>query len=125
KGRYTTAKEHLCSHHRYYKERSPAYYMQRGYRHSETLYTYMEALFKQDKYPEQLYKTCDGILNVAKKTSIETFDKACQMALEHQCSTYRLLKQVLENRIFSYVEAAAASPHPGHGNTRGAHTYKD
>ncbi|HUH47564.1 MAG TPA: IS21 family transposase [Arenibacter sp.] len=124
KGGYTTSKEHLCSHHRYYKERSPTYYMQRGHRHSETLYTYMETLFKQDKYPEQLYKTCDGILNLAKKTSIETFDKACQMALEHQNYSYRFLKRVLENRMTEYLEEPDEAPLPGHGNIRGAHTYK-
>ena len=38
KSGYTTRKEHLCSHHQYYKKRSPTYYMQRGYDHSEQLY---------------------------------------------------------------------------------------
>lgn len=124
KGGYTTQKEHLCSHHQYYKERSPTYYMQRGYNHSEELYQYMEALFKQDKYPEQLYKTCDGILNLSRKTSREPFIKACTIALDHQNHSYRFLKQVLENRMTEHQEEPLVKSLPSHGNIRGASSYK-
>ncbi|WP_375587502.1 IS21 family transposase [Flagellimonas aurea] len=124
KGGYTTRKEHLCSHHRYYKERSPTYYMQRGYNHSETLYRYMEALFKQDKYPEQLYKTCDGIMNLARRTDLEPFTKACNIALEHRNYSYKFLKQVLENRMTEYPEEPVIKSLPSHGNIRGASSYK-
>lgn len=124
KGGYTTRKEHLCSHHRYYKERSPTYYLQRGYKHSETLYRYMEALFKQDRYPEQLYRTCDGILNLARKADPEPFTRACDIALEHQNYSYKFLKQVLENRMTEYREEPLVKPLPSHGNIRGASSYK-
>ncbi|MDT0645007.1 hypothetical protein RM553_19400, partial [Zunongwangia sp. F363] len=124
KGGYTTRKEHLCSHHQYYKERSPTYYLQRGYNHSEELYRYMEALFKQDKYPEQLYKTCDGILNLSRKTNREIFSKACGIALDHGQYSYRFLKQVLENRMTDYQEEPQVKSLPAHGNIRGASFYK-
>ena len=123
KGGYTTRKEHLCSHHRHYKERSPTYYLQRGYNHSEELYQYMEALFKQDKYPEQLYKTCDGILNLSRKTARELFIKACKIALEHKQYSYRFLKQVLENRMTNSQEEPSFKSLPKHGNIRGASSY--
>lgn len=124
KGGYTTRKEHLCSHHQYYKERSPTYYLQRGYNHPEELYRYMEALFKQDKYPEQLYKTCDGILNLSRKTNRESFIKACSMALDHRQYSYRFLKQILENRMTDYQEEPVVKSLPTHGNIRGASSYK-
>lgn len=124
KGGYTTRKEHLCSHHRYYKERSPTYYLQRGYNHSEELYRYMEALFKQDKYPEQLYKTCEGIMNLARKTNRNLFIKACTIALEHSHYSYRFLKQVLENRMTEYPEEPVVKPLPKHDNIRGASSYE-
>lgn len=124
KGGYTTRKEHLCSHHQYYKERSPTYYMQRGYNHSETLYQYIEALFKQDKYPEQLYKTCEGVLNLARKTNLDPFTKACDIALEHQNYSYKFLQQVLENRMTEYPEEPVVKSLPSHGNIRGASSYK-
>lgn len=124
KGGYTTRKEHLCSHHQYYRQRSPTYYMQRGYKHSESLYELMEALFKQDKYPEQLYKTCDGILNLSRKADLESFTKACNIALEHQNYSYTFLKQVLENRMTEYPEEPVVKSLPAHGNIRGASSYK-
>ena len=124
KAGYTTRKEHLCSHHQYYKQRSPAYYLQRGYTHSETLYDYMDALFKQEKYPEQLYKTCDGILNLSRKTKPEIFTKACTIALENQNYSYRFLKQVLENKMTESAEEPIIKPLPSHTNIRGASAYK-
>lgn len=124
KGGYTTRKEHLCSHHQYYKERSPTYYLQRGYGHSETLYEFMEALFKQDKYPEQLYKMCDGILDLSRRADHGSFIKACNIALEHQNYSYKFLKQVLENRMTEYLEEPVARSLPDHGNIRGASSYK-
>lgn len=118
KGAYSTRKEHLCSHHQYYKERSPTYYLQRANNHSEVLYQYMEALFRQDKYPEQLYKTCDGILNMARKIDIEVFTKACTMAMEYQNYSYKFLKQILENRMTENQEDDLAKPLPTHDNIR-------
>jgi hypothetical protein len=83
KSGYTTKKEHLCSHHQYYKQRSPIYYIQRGYEHSETLYQYIGAVFKEDKYPEQLYRTCEGVLKLAKQTPLDQFTKACEIAIQY------------------------------------------
>lgn len=124
KGGYSTQKEHLCSHHQHYKQRSPTYYLQKGYKHSETLYRYMEALFKQDKYPEQLYRTCDGILNLARKTDARTFTKACEIALENNNYSYQFLKQILENRMTGNMEQVPEKPLPNHHNIRGAESYK-
>ena len=98
--------------------------MQRGHNHSKILYEYMEALFKQDKYPEQLYRTCDGVLNLARKTSQESFIKACNIALEHQNYSYKFLKQILENRMTEYLEKPVVKSLPSHTNIRGASSYK-
>lgn len=124
KGGYTTCKEHLCSHHQYYKKRSPTYYLQRGYGHSETLYKYFQALFEQDKYPEQLYRTCDGVLHLAKRTAESPFIKACHIAMEHQNYSFQFLKQLLENKMTEYQQDAPQKTLPKHHNIRGAAAYK-
>ena len=121
---YTTKKEHLCSHHQYYKQRSPSYYMQRGYQHSETLYQYITGVFKQDKYPEQLYRTCEGVLKLAKQTPVDQFTKACDIAIEHSNYSYRFLKRILENKMFQDVEQTPELPLPKHQNIRGADAFK-
>lgn len=124
KSGYTTTKEHLCSHHQYYKQRSPTYYMQRGYNHSETLYQYINALFKQDKYPEQLYRTCEGILKLSKQTNRAEFIKACEMAMEHTNYSYLFLKRVLQNKMIGATDQTPETPLPKHDNIRGASCFK-
>ena len=124
KSGYSTIKEHLCSHHQYYKQRSPTYYMQRGYKHSETLYQYINGLFKQDKYPEQLYRTCEGVLKLSKQTNTREFIKACQIAIEHTNYSYRFLKRLLENKMVDLNDQTPETPLPKHDNIRGASCYK-
>lgn len=124
KGGYTTKKEHLCSHHQFYKDRSPSYYLGRANTHSEALYRYIEALFKQDKHPEQLYKTCDGILNLSRKSNQGTFIKACEIALNHQHYSYKFLKRILENKMTENTSEPITKPLPEHPNIRGASTYR-
>ncbi len=124
KSGYTTTKEHLCSHHQYYKQRSPTYYIQRGYNHSETLYQYINAIFKQDKYPEQLYRTCEGILKLAKQTDNEEFTKALEISMEHTNYSYTFLKRILENKMTQATDQVPDTPLPEHQNIRGASSYK-
>lgn len=124
KSGYTTKKEHLCSHHQYYKKRSPTYYMQRGYSHSEELYQYINAMFKQDKYPEQLYRSCEGVLKLAKKTDPEEFIKALEIAMEYTNYSYNFLKRILENKMVDNTDDTPDTPLPKHDNIRGASSYK-
>ena len=124
KGGYTTQKQHLCSTHQYYKQRSPAYYIQRAYRHSETLYQYIDALFRQDKYPEQLYRSCDGILNLSRKTDYKTFTNACNIALKNNNYSYKFLKHILENNMSHTTDQDNDTLLPKHNNIRGASSYK-
>jgi preprotein translocase subunit Sss1 len=124
KSGYTTKKEHLCSHHQYYKKRSPTYYMQKGYDHSEELYQYIGAMFKQDKYPEQLYRSCEGVLKLAKKTDTEEFIKALEIAMEYTNYSYIFLKRILENKMVDNTYDTPDTPLPKHDNIRGASCYK-
>lgn len=63
-----------------------------GYKHSEELYQYISAVFKQDKYPEQLYRSCEGVLNLAKKTNTDEFIKALEIAMHHSNYSYIFFK---------------------------------
>jgi hypothetical protein len=84
----------------------------------------MEAIFKQNKHPEQLYRTCDGILNLSRKTPRNTFIKACDIALENHNYSYCFLKQILENRMTENTQETVSQPLPEHSNIRGATAYK-
>jgi transposase len=120
KGRYTTVKEHLCSHHQHYLDRSPEYYIKRARRYSPVLGELAEHIFSQDKYPEQLYRSCDGLFSLRRKTDPEVFDKACTMAIEYENYSYGFISNILKNNMTGEVSEEIEKPLPEHKNVRGA-----
>lgn len=123
---YSTDKEHLCSHHRHYTDRSPAYYLDLGKKQSADLYHLLEALFKQtDKHPEQLYKSCDGLLSLSRKSDKNTFEKACRIALENGIYSYGFIRNFLSNKMNNALQDdKAPTPLPTHKNIRGREYYQ-
>lgn len=123
-GGYSTINEHLCSHHQHYLDRSPQYYLQRASGRSEQLYSLVKLIFEQNRYPEQLYRTCDGLLNLQKKSNPDAFEKACQLAVEHQNYSYRFVFNLLENNMTDHQQTAPEQPLPNHENIRGKDYYR-
>lgn len=118
-GGYTINKEHLCSHHQHYMDRSPQYYIRLATGWSAVLREITEALFSQDKHPEQLYKTCDGLLSLARKTDKQTFERACRIALDNGIYSYQFVKNCIENKVVYQTEKTENKPLPAHQNIRG------
>lgn len=123
KGKYTTDKEHLCSHHRFYLDRSPQYYIGQAKKKSAELYDLFVLIFAQDKHPEQLYRTCDGILRVAAKSDLVTLEKVCALAIEHQNYTYSFMKNILANNMAAHQGEPVEKTLPKHENIRGKNYY--
>jgi len=120
---YTTDKEHLCSHHQHYLDRSPHYYLQKANEKSETLYLLIKLVFEQQRHPEQLYKTCDGLLSLQRKTDPDIFQKACLMAIEHKNISYKFILNILKNKMTGQQETKLEQPLPNHQNIRGKEYY--
>ena len=123
-GGYSTTKDHLCSQHQHYKDRSPEYYRKQAASKSAVLYELVSRIFEQDRYPEQLYRSCDGLFSLERKTEPELFKKACQMALDCQHYTYRFVMNVLENKMTGAQEPVCEKPLPRHKNLRGKEHYQ-
>jgi hypothetical protein len=122
-GGYTTDNEHLCSAHQHYMDRSPDYYLNKSKLKSELLYQLLGHLFAQNRHPEQLYRTCDGLLNLERKTDKKDFDKACQMAIEYQKYSYTFVLNILKNKMTHEPETKQSQPLPTHQNIRGKEYY--
>jgi transposase len=122
-GGYTTDKEHLCSHHKHYLDRSPEYYIGKAKEKSQELYQLLQLIFQQKRHPEQLYRTCDGLLSLQRKTDPDIFKKACLMAIEHQNYSYRFLLNILNNKMTAQQETKQEQPLPNHNNIRGKDYY--
>ena len=124
KSGYTTLKEHLCSAHAHYLDRSPDYYRKRAEAISGHFYQLIDHVFKQDRYPEQLYKSCDGLFSLQRKTDPETFDRACKIALEHQEYRYGFIRNLIENKMIHQADLWDQPELPRHENTRGKGYYQ-
>jgi hypothetical protein len=117
-GGYTTNKEHLCSAHQHYMDRSPDYYLNKAKLRSDELYQLIGLIFAQNRHPEQLYKTCDGLINLQRKTDQKDFHKACLMAIEYQNYSYRFILNILTNKMTDQTETKPEKPLPDHENLR-------
>nr|WP_319397619.1 IS21 family transposase [uncultured Carboxylicivirga sp.] len=124
-GTYTTNKEHLCSTHQHYLNRSPEYYKNKAENLSKTLGKLVELVFSQNKYPEQLYKSCDGLFSLFKSTPLETFDKACQMAIDYQNYSYGFVLNIIKNKMTEATQDHSDKNLPEHNNIRGKEYYNN
>jgi len=122
---YSTRKEHLCSQHQHYLDRSPEYYLDKAGKISRKFHELVGLIFQQDRYPEQLYKTCDGLLRLQRDHERETFEKACQMAIDHESFSYRFISNVLANKMTEQQDDDDPQGKlPEHANIRGSAYYQ-
>jgi transposase len=125
-GKYTTVEDHLCSAHRAYNQRSPEYYIQKASKISDSAHQLFELLFDQPgRYPEQLYKTCDGLIRLAKTYSNgDEFDNACKIGIDEGIYNYSFIKRLLDNKMTSTQPSTVTDlPLPKHTNIRGKEYY--
>lgn len=124
-GGYSSDKQHLCSQHRHYRDRSPDYYLQQAQKRSLVLHQLVGLIFSQNRYPEQLYKTCDGLFALHRMADSHTFEKACQIAMQYQNYSYRFIKNILENKMTQLeADQSEDKPLPSHRNLRGKQHYQ-
>jgi transposase len=124
-GCYSTVKEHLCSHHQHYLDRSPDYYINKAERLSIALHQLIQLLFKGGRPPEQNYRTCDGLLSLQRKTPSDVFEKACQHAIDCHCYSYRFVSNVIKNHqeADDSLQTQDQKQLPVHRNIRGKEYY--
>ncbi|MDR0207516.1 MAG: IS21 family transposase [Bacteroidales bacterium] len=121
---YTTVAEHLCSTHQHYNNRNPNYYIETARRKSAALAEIMTYLFNSPKPPEVLYKSCDGLLSLCRKTDPLRFEKACRIALNEGEFSYRFIKSLIEGKsLLTEMEEYKPLPLPKN-NIRGKQYYK-
>jgi transposase len=122
---YTTVSEHLCSAHKFYRERSPAWYMEAADKKSAVLKELVSAIFNRSNRPPELsYKTCDGLLSLARKTDLQKFEKACSIAMDAQKYSYRFVQSLVSGKSLLMEETETYKPLPKTENVRGKHYYK-
>ena len=123
---YTTLDEHLASAHRYISDWTPEKFIEQGRVIHEDLAQYIILVIEGKQHPEQAYKSCAGILSLARKVGTERLLNACRRAHSYGVYNYPIVLQILEKNMdrLSDEEQQQSQNMPHHHNIRGSDYYQ-
>jgi transposase len=122
---YTTEQEHMPPDHRWRNDWSAGKFIQWGEAIGDDVKTVIEAVLSSRQHPEQGYKTCLGILSLAKSYGNARLAAACRQAVYYGACSYRVIRNILQNNMDKREEVATLfeTPVPSHENIRGIDYY--
>ena len=121
KGRHTTIREHMPESHRRYLEWTPSRIINWAKHTGISTADMVETIIKLRKHPEQGYRSCLGILRLAKKYSPQRLETACRRALSFNAYSYKSVRSILEKGLDQTPEPESFSClEINHENIRGS-----
>ena len=124
KYQYTTDQEHLASAHRFLSDWTPEKFIEDARVIGEGVADFILMVFEHKQHPEQAYKSCSGILSLARKVGNARLISACKRAGEYGIYNYPIVVQILEKNLDRIEEEAEQVYMPQHDNIRGNDYYK-
>ncbi len=118
----TTLLEHMPKSHQRYAGRAPSRLIEEGQQVGPCTGQLMEAILAAKRHPEQGYRSCLGILRLAKTYPAERMEAAAQRCLRARALNYPSMDSILKNGLdrVPLPGAAASQPAVEHDNIRGA-----
>ena len=124
--KYNTIREHLPSHHQIVLSgMNQESIKERARSIGAPVLEVIERVLRNSIHPEQAYKSCQGILVIANKTTKEILLQSCVIALQYNACTYRNIQRLALGQYANrdYLIAQPESQLPAHENVRGANHY--
>ena len=115
--RYVTVTEHMPKKHQYQQEankRNGDSYRAWAKTIGEETCFVVDAMLRAQRAEESAYRSCMGVLQMAKKHGAVQLERACQQARKLGSPTYTTVKHLLQNAVAMKI----ASPLPAHENLR-------
>lgn len=126
KGGHTTLIEHMPKSHRRYMEWTPSRFLHWASQIGESTTRYVKHLLESKPHPEQGYRSCLGLLNLAKRYGNIRLEKACERAwllgMRTRRSVASMLEHRLEDQALPKAQSTDTQPIP-HENLRGKQYY--
>ena len=98
KGRHTTIKEHMPAQHRYMEKWNPMRFLEWASSIGPETQIQINSILLSRRVPEQAYRSCLGVLSLAKKNSNYQLEQACKTANELGSASAKSIKNILENK---------------------------
>ncbi|MBQ6311108.1 MAG: IS21 family transposase [Bacteroidales bacterium] len=126
---YVTNPEHLPKNQRQALTWDPSALLQEASELHPDVESYMKKVILEKKYPEQAFKSCRGILSLARKVGVERLLKACRLAAASGMYNYLAVEDILKNQQDMLPEEEWSNlpdnvELPEHENVRGKEYYK-
>jgi transposase len=121
-GGFTTLDEHMPAAHRAHKQWTPERLIHWGSGIGVDTGRFVTQLLQRFRHPEHGYRSCLGLLSLAKRYEAQRVEAACTLALELGAGRYRDVRDILANGR-DLVARPAPEPQwvaPEHDNLRGA-----
>jgi transposase len=125
KNSHTTIKEHMPSAHRRYAEWTPTSLLQEAARIGPSTTALVEAIMKAKPHPEQGFRSCLGILRLAKTYGAQRLEAACRRGNAIGAKSYGSIASILKHGL-DRAPAHDTAPHSvpvQHANIRGRGYY--
>jgi transposase len=125
KGKPTTCDEHMPKVHREYAEWTPQRLVSWAATIGESTARVVTQILERKAYPEHGFRSCMGILSLAKRFDKGRLEAACQRALFIKGVNYKSIKSILENNLDQKPLPQQPQLLPvAHDNIRGTNYYQ-
>lgn len=114
-GRFSTSADHMPSHHRFVLQTDSDWLLREAAKVGPQTAAYVTALLRSRPYPQQAFRTCLGVLDLARKHPSAHLEQTCQRLLAAHLLSYQDLKSELER----LAKTVPTQPLPTHENVRG------
>ena len=114
-GRFSTSADHMPSQHRFVLNADSDFFLREAAKIGPQTAAYITAVLRSRPYPQQAFRTCLGILDLARKYLPAHLETACQHLLSAHLLTYQDLKSELEH----LTRDLPVQPLPAHEHVRG------
>lgn len=119
--RHTTVAEHMPSAHRRYANWTPERIRRHAATNGPDTRTLIDVIMRARPHPEQGFRSCIGILRLAKTHGPERLEAACKRALEIDAHSYSSVASILRNNLDRRAPRQATDgPAIEHANIRGS-----
>ncbi len=122
---FTTVVDHLATKHQFLSDWNPQKFIERARGIGPEVEKYIIEILGRRPYPEQAYKSCQGILNYGAKVGNQRLNGACARALFYGDYSYKTIVTILEKQLdLVPLEGDQSKPQmPNHDNIRGEEYY--
>lgn len=120
RGRYSTQKAHMPEKHKKAGEWTPERLLRWAENYGSHTHQLVQSILNSRRHPEQAFRSCLGILRLAKQYSAAQMESASQMACATKAFSYQDVKAILE----TLPDAVATETLLPHENIRGNSYYQ-